>query len=88
MIDSLTVKCCDAALQTLARQNQFKFGWAPGHQGIEGKESANELAGSKSAFIGPEPYCRVNWDAALGQINDWEYQLLLERWENVPGLGH
>ncbi len=48
-------------LQKLAMHNTLTLLWVPGHQDIDGNEKADELArkGSKTHFVGPEPFCAL-----------------------------
>jgi hypothetical protein len=45
----------------------------PGHEGIDGNETADHLArtGSENPFIGPEPACGISSGAAKKAVRDW-----------------
>jgi hypothetical protein len=45
----------------------------PGHEGIVGNETADQMArtGSKNPFIGPEPACGISIGAAKKAVRDW-----------------
>jgi ribonuclease HI len=45
----------------------------PGHEGIVGNETADQLArtGSEHPFIGPEPACRISAGNAKKAVRDW-----------------
>jgi hypothetical protein len=45
----------------------------PGHEVIEGKETADQLAkfGSEYPFIGPEPACGISVGVAKKAVRDW-----------------
>jgi hypothetical protein len=45
----------------------------PGHEGIVGNETANQLArtGSEHPFTGPEPACGISIGVAKKAVRDW-----------------
>jgi ribonuclease HI len=54
-INSKLVWDCHQCLVKLAEQNRIQLVWVPGHMGIDGNETADQLArqGSSHPFIGP-----------------------------------
>ena len=61
-ITSKLVWGCHQSLTQLARHNRVQLIWVPGHEGIAGNETADQLArtGSEQPFIGPEPACGIS----------------------------
>jgi ribonuclease HI len=51
------VRQCQEALNNISVRHAVGLFWVPGHVGLKGKETADELArnGSASGFVGPEP---------------------------------
>jgi ribonuclease HI len=47
--------------------------WVPGHEGIVGNETADQLAktGSEHPFTGPEPACGISIGVAKKAVRDW-----------------
>jgi hypothetical protein len=45
----------------------------PGHEGIAGNETTNQLArtGSEHPFIGPKPACGISIGVAKKVVRDW-----------------
>jgi hypothetical protein len=45
----------------------------PGHEGIDGNETADQLArtGSEHPFTGPEPACGISIGVAKKAVRDW-----------------
>jgi hypothetical protein len=60
----------------------------PGHEGINGNETADQLArtGSENPFIGPEPACGISTGAAKKAIRDWINRKHKKHWESTTGL--
>jgi hypothetical protein len=62
--------------------------WVPGHEGIVGNETADQLArtGSYHPLIGPEPACGISIGAAKKAARDWMRRNHQEYWESLTGL--
>jgi ribonuclease HI len=60
-ITSKLVWDCHQSLMQLARQTRVQLIWVPGHEGIVGNKTADQLArtGSDHPLIGPEPACGI-----------------------------
>jgi hypothetical protein len=59
----------------------------PGHEGIEGNETADQLAklGSECPFIGPEPVCGISV-GIIKTLRDWSNRDHQKYWESLTGL--
>jgi hypothetical protein len=89
-INSKLVWNCRQSLVTLAEHNKVKLVWVPGHEGIKGNESADQLAkrGSLHPFIGPEPVCGISERVAKRAIRDWVCREHQKYWESTSGQKH
>jgi hypothetical protein len=65
---------CYQSLIQLARHNTVQLFWVPGHEGIVGNETADQLAraGTEHLFIGPEPACGISIGVAKKAVRDWK----------------
>jgi ribonuclease HI len=61
-ITSKLVWDCHQSLIQLAKHNIVQLVWVPGHEGIDGNKTADQLArtGSEHSFIWPEPACGIS----------------------------
>jgi ribonuclease HI len=66
-INSKLVWDCHQSLMKLAKHNRVHLLWVPGHEGIKGKETANQLAklGSECPLIESEPAWGTEGDQGL-----------------------
>jgi hypothetical protein len=62
--------------------------WVPGHEGIVGNETADQLArtASENPFIGPEPAFGISIGAAKRAVRDWIDRNHKKYWESTTGL--
>jgi ribonuclease HI len=60
-INSKLIWNCHQSLVKLDKHNRVQLIWVPGHEGIEGNGTADQLAklGSECPFVGPEPACGI-----------------------------
>jgi hypothetical protein len=60
----------------------------PGHEGIAGNETADQLAkiGAEYPFTGPEPACGIYIGAAKKAIRDWTMVNHKKYWSSLTGL--
>jgi hypothetical protein len=86
-ITSRLVWDCHQSLMILTECNKVYLLWVLGHKGIEGNETANQLAreGSLLPFIGPEPACGISGRVAGHAISDW---VCHKYWQSIPGQKH
>jgi ribonuclease HI len=65
-INSKLVWNCHQTLIKLAKHNMVQLIWVPGHEGIAGNETADQLAktGAEHPFIGPHPACGISMGVA------------------------
>jgi hypothetical protein len=80
---------CRQSLMQLARHNRVQLIWVPGHEGIVGNKTADQLAktGSEHRFIGPEPACGISVGVAKKAVRGWTNRNHKEYWESTTGLG-
>jgi ribonuclease HI len=60
----------------------------PGHEGIVGNETADQLAriGSDHPFTGPEPACGISFGVAKKAVRDWTNRNHRQYWKSTTGL--
>jgi hypothetical protein len=87
-INSKLVWDCYQTLMELANHNRVQLVWVPGHEGIAGNETADQLpkTGSEYPFIGPEPACGISMGVAKKAIRDWTTTTRKKYWESLTGL--
>jgi hypothetical protein len=68
--------------------NSVQLIWVPGHEGIVGNETADQLArtGSEHSFIGPEPACGISIGVVKKAVRDWTNRSHKKYWESTTGL--
>jgi hypothetical protein len=59
----------------------------PGHEGIVGNETADQLArtGSEHPFIGPEPAYGISVGVAKKAVRDWTSRKQKKYWDSLAG---
>jgi ribonuclease HI len=72
-INSKLVWDCHQSLAKLPESNKVQLILVPGHRGMEGNETADQLArlGSECPFIGPEPACGTSAGIIKKAVKDW-----------------
>lgn len=81
---------CKKALNTLARQTEVEIIWVPGHNGVEGNETADELAreGANCTFTGSEPCIGCAPDLPKREIKSWSITNARRVWSTLTHCEH
>jgi hypothetical protein len=87
-INSKLVWDCYQTLIELANHNRVQLVWVPGHEGVAGNETADQLAkiGSEQSFIGPEPACGISMGVVIRAIRDWANMSRERYWKSLTEL--
>ncbi|XP_077255623.1 uncharacterized protein LOC143893775 [Temnothorax americanus] len=74
---------CSCTLEKLARNNEVTLIWVPGHSGIKGNETADQLAraGSETRLLGPEPAVGIPYSLSRREIRGWLRNQHLDYWK-------
>jgi len=72
-INSKLVWDCHQSMMKLAEHDRIQHVWVPGHLGIDGNETADQLnwQGSSYPLMGPEPAFCTSATVAGGGIRGW-----------------
>jgi hypothetical protein len=72
----------------LAKHNRVQLICVPGHAGIAGIETADQLAkiGAERPFIGPQTACGISIGVARKAIRDWTIANYKKYWISLTGL--
>lgn len=85
-ITSVMVLDTTNQLNKLATRNTVEIRWIPGHKGVQGNETADEMArkGSAAQPIGPEPFLPIPQSLIQKQIHDYLFRLHIKQYRNIP----
>jgi ribonuclease HI len=84
-INSKLVWDCHQSLVNLAKHKSIQLVWVPGHMGIDGNETADQLAtqGSSHPLTGPDPALCISAKVATGVIRDGRSRKHKEHWQST-----
>lgn len=87
---SQLIRDCHKDLVELAKQNDVKLFWVPGHRGIPGNEGADCLAraAAAEAYIGPEPFTGISGKLIRTAVNSWVAIEHTKYWNSYVGSKH